>query len=229
MVQGAPGRKSIRRNEMHEEFETLLRNLTPTGETVDLATIIFREAWEKRSSGVHERIAQLHREAKEMDKSIGLLVDRVANASNPQLISVYEKRLVELQRDRAALVEKMELSAKPLPDFDSTLRTALVFLASPWKLWETGTLEDRRAVRKLVFTEHLQYAPELGFRTAETTLPFKLLAEVESQNNGVVRVVGIEPTLCHQNWILNPARLPVPPHPHIAADSIRRTWLLYCT
>ena len=23
--------------------------------------------------------------------------------------------------------------------------------------------------------------------------------------------VGIEPTLCCQNWILNPARLPVPP------------------
>ncbi len=29
----------------------------------------------------------------------------------------------------------------------------------------------------------------------------------------MVRVVGIEPTLCHQNRILSPARLPVPPHP----------------
>ncbi len=104
-----------------------------------------------------------------MDKSIGLLVDRIANASNPQLISAYEARLIDVQRDRAALVEKIELSAKPLPDFDATLRTALAFLASPWKLWESGKLEDRRAVRKLVFTEHLQYAPESGFRTAETT------------------------------------------------------------
>ena len=33
----------------------------------------------------------------------------------------------------------------------------------------------------------------------------------------LVRVVGIEPTLCHQNWILSPARLPVPPHPPSAA------------
>ena len=23
--------------------------------------------------------------------------------------------------------------------------------------------------------------------------------------------VGLEPTLCYQNWILNPARLPIPP------------------
>ncbi len=27
----------------------------------------------------------------------------------------------------------------------------------------------------------------------------------------IVLRVGIEPTLCYQNWILNPARLPVPP------------------
>ncbi len=29
----------------------------------------------------------------------------------------------------------------------------------------------------------------------------------------MVRAVGVEPTLCHQNWILSPARLPVPPRP----------------
>jgi hypothetical protein len=33
----------------------------------------------------------------------------------------------------------------------------------------------------------------------------------------VVRAAGIEPALCHQNWILSPARLPVPPRPHGAA------------
>ena len=35
----------------------------------------------------------------------------------------------------------------------------------------------------------------------------------------MVRAVGIEPTLCHQNWILNPARLPVPPRPPIAVGA----------
>lgn len=186
-------RKSIQRDELHQKFEALLRNLTPTDDTIDLATAIFRQTWEKRSSGVSERVTLLRKDAAAMDKSIGLLVDRIANASNPQLISAYEARLIDLQRDRAALIEKMELSAKPLPDFDTTLRTALSFLASPWKLWETGKLEDRRAVRKLVFTEHLQYARESGFRTAETTLPFKLLAEVGSPNSEVVQTTGIEP------------------------------------
>jgi hypothetical protein len=34
----------------------------------------------------------------------------------------------------------------------------------------------------------------------------------------MVRAVGIEPTLCCQNWILSPARLPVPPRPLVAND-----------
>lgn len=34
----------------------------------------------------------------------------------------------------------------------------------------------------------------------------------------MVRVVGLEPTL-QRNWILNPARLPIPPHPHSARIS----------
>jgi hypothetical protein len=34
----------------------------------------------------------------------------------------------------------------------------------------------------------------------------------------MVRAVGIEPTLCHQNWILSPARLPVPPRPLIVTE-----------
>ncbi|WP_077965386.1 hypothetical protein [Ensifer adhaerens] len=108
-------------------------------------------------------------------------------------VEAYEARLVDLQREKAALVEKIENSEKTMPDFDKTLRTAIAFLASPWKLWETGKLEDQRAVRKLVFSEHLQYAPELGFRTAETTLPFKVLADIAAQNVQVVRAAGREP------------------------------------
>src|SRR6202047_4760456 len=34
----------------------------------------------------------------------------------------------------------------------------------------------------------------------------------------LVRAAGVEPALCRQNWILSPARLPVPPRPRHAAS-----------
>lgn len=186
-------RKSFSSDEMHGKFDALLKTMTPADEVIDIATAIFRETWVTRSAGTAERNALLRREISSTDKSIGLLIDRIADSSNPELIQAYEARLVDLQRQKAALSEKVEDSEQKLPDFNVTLRTALEFLASPWKLWETGNIEDRRAVRKLVFTEHLQYAPELGFRTAETTLPFRVLADIAANNIEVVRATGLEP------------------------------------
>ncbi len=186
-------RKGIKRDEMHNAFDELLKGLVPTCEVIDLATDIFRETWAKRADDAGQRVALLEREIKTVDKSIELLVDRVANATSPQLVAAYEKRLLDLDRERAAVAEKVASTAKPLPDFDATLRTALDFLANPWKLWDSGRLEDQRAVCKLVFTEHLDYAPESGFRTAETTLPFKVLDAVTSQNPEVVPRRGLEP------------------------------------
>ncbi len=186
-------RKSFSSDEMHGEFEALLKRMTPTVEVIDLATGVFKETWEKRSAGTAEQAAILRKEINSTEKHIGLLIDRIADTTNPELIKAYEARLVELQRKKVAQVEKIENSHGVLPDFDATLRTALNFLASPWKLWETGNIADRRAVRKLVFTDKLQYAPELGFRTAENTLPFKVLADVAATKGRMVPPAGFEP------------------------------------
>lgn len=186
-------RKSFGRDEMHSQFEALLKKLTPSAEIIDIATAVFRNMWAKRSAGAAERNALLRRELSTTENSIGRLIDLITGAANAELIATYEARLVDLQRQKAALAEKIETGAKAMPDFDATLRTAITFLSSPWKLWETGRTEDRRAVRKLVFTENLQYAPEVGFRTAETTLPFRVLEGLQVDNVEMVPPAGFEP------------------------------------
>ena len=47
----------------------------------------------------------------------------------------------------------------------------------------------------------------------------------------LVRMTGLEPTWNCFHWNLNPARLPIPPHPHIklvSADYSACAWLLRC-
>ena len=46
--------------------------------------------------------------------------------------------------------------------------------------------------------------------------------------NFVLRV-GIEPTLCYQNWILNPARLPVPPPKQGVQNYKNFSFIFNCT
>ena len=71
---------------------------------------------------------------------------------------------------------------------------AMTFLASPWKIWESGVLEAQRTVLKLVFADQLAYSQKEGFRTPETTIPFKVLAAIQGPEMQMARPAGFEPT-----------------------------------
>ncbi len=102
--------------------------------------------------------------------------------------------LAEYESRKALLGERIANCGRPLPDYDETFRTAMEFLANPYKLWVSDRLEDRRAVLKLVFADRLAYAKDEGFRTAETSLPFKALEGFSGSKKEMVPLVGLEPT-----------------------------------
>ncbi len=72
--------------------------------------------------------------------------------------------------------ERMANLGRQASSFDDTLRTALEFISSPWNLWNSERLEDRRAVLKLTFADKLRYMRDEGFRTA--SLPFNMLGQI---------------------------------------------------
>ena len=52
-----------------------------------------------------------------------------------------------------------------------------------------------------------------GVRLINKAGPFRLAVPIEPLVF-LVRMIGLEPTLPRGNWNLNPARLPISPHPH---------------
>ena len=80
-----------------------------------------------------------------------------------------------------------------LGDFDDSFRTAIDFLSNPHQLWDAGHIEDRHAVMKLTFANRLAYKRGEGFRTPETTLPFKALGSFREGENKMARLGGFEP------------------------------------
>ena len=73
------------------------------------------------------------------------------------------------------LAENIAKCGTPIRDYDDTFRTAMGFLESPWNLYASEHLADKRAALKLTFPNQLRYHREEGFRTPETSLPFKML------------------------------------------------------
>lgn len=121
-----------------------------------------------------------------IERKIEQLLDRVVEAGSDSVVRAYEKRIGDLEIQKALMREKIASCGKPLKSFGETYRTAFDFLANPCKLWHSPRIEDRRAVLKLVFAEKLSYVRGESYRTAQISMPFKMLGHMEtlSKPNG---------------------------------------------
>ena len=117
----------------------------------------------------------------------------MVEAEVPVLVETYEYKVRELQEQKAALREKIKNCGRPLYTFDESFRTAFDFLGNPHKLWSSDRIEDKRMVLRLAFSDKLPYDQNEGFRTAQTSLPFRLLGDFKVGNYEMVDESGFEP------------------------------------
>ena len=188
-------RKSIKREVLEGEFEALLHTLEPTPGLFKVARRMFETLWQHWVAFQRERRRALQADQVNIERKIEQLLDRIMDADSSTLINAYEKRIQSLEQDKISMSEQIAACGQPVRGFDESFRTALTFLASPWKLWASEALEDKRAVLKLAFADRLAYVRNEGFRTAETTLPFKVLEGISQGKNKLAEREGFEPSV----------------------------------
>ena len=187
--------KSVRRDEIESEFELLLYGVQPTPGLVKIASAMFKRIWDHRIGQIGAQAKALEAELLKIEKQISQFIDRAVAAEAPGVIAAYEGKVQELTTQKMLVAERMVKTDHPAANFDVALRTALDFLANPWKIWNQGSLESRKAVLKLTFAQQLRYSRKEGFRTADLSLPFKLLTQLGKGESGMVPRMGFEPML----------------------------------
>ncbi len=185
--------KSIKREQIEGEFEALLQRLTPTTGMFEAATAMFKKLWEHRREYAQTYRQLLKAELAKKERQIQTLLDRIMGAELPSVIGAYEQRIRQTEQEKIVISEKIGQCGRPLSSYEKTYRTAMDFLANPYKLWAHGRLEHKHAVLKLAFADKLTYVRGEGYRTAKTTLPFKVLEGFLDQSKGMVRPAGLEP------------------------------------
>ncbi len=187
--------KAIAREKIEGEFVNLLHQLVPSVPLFKTANKMFEIWWNYRQAQIAQRGQSMEKEIRKLDQSIEQLMDRLIETDSQTMIKAYEKRIKQLETDKAVLIEKSTQSLRPMRSYDAALRTALDFIASPYKLWDSGRLCDRRAVLKLAFPGGLQYHRNTGLRTAETPLPFKVLGGLTGKQIELAEREGFEPSI----------------------------------
>ncbi len=184
-------RKSIKRDEIEGAFTALLDSLVPSPRLFALARAMFRDAWNQRAAQAVEIARGYEREVVKIEKQIGLLVDRIVDSSSDTIIAAYEKRIGSLERTKLALEEKRAKSGERQGTFEELFERAFDFLANPSKLWHLGRFEYRRLVLRLSFAEQLAYCRNEGFRTPKTTMPFRMLSDLQGGGNMMAEREGV--------------------------------------
>ena len=149
--------------------------------------------WDKRLAQMQEIKKALRRDILKLDREIESFLDRIADTDSNTAVAAYERRITKLEKDKLLKTEKLENGTHPQRSFEEMFELALTFLSNPWKLWASGRLEDKRTVLKLAFDERLSYCRNEGLRTPKTTLPFKVLGDICTQNQDMAVRQGFEP------------------------------------
>ena len=199
-------RKSIKRAEVEDAFEKLLKSLAPPKSLFPIANAMIKDIWDVRIASLTDRRKAQKVELTRIETIIRKAADRLIETESSAAAQALEAKIDKLEAQKALISEQLA-KTKPKPrDFDTTFRTAMDFLANPWKHWEKGGEHDRQTVLKLVFAAPTPYVRNQGFRTAKTTLPFKVLGDLGEGDEPVAERQGFEP------WVgLHPQRFSRPP------------------
>lgn len=169
--------KSIPRDKIEGEVGEIIKALQPTENLMTLARAMFRHIWQARRAQAQQIMDRGKREIARLEAEITTIFDRIMCASNATIIQRYEDKIEDLERQKARLTETLSQNLEPRGTIEEKLEPAMRFLANPWNLWETESVQARRLVLKLAFSTPLEYCRNEGPRTPKIALPFKLLEQ----------------------------------------------------
>ncbi len=185
--------KSIKRSDIEGEFEELLRKIQPTKELFEAMHVVLRKLWDEQMVKAKAGATNLKAEYAKLEKQAEKLIDMMMETNDEMIRSRYEKRLRQIENEKIGFAEKAAARSTLHTRFDVAYRTAMGFLENPLKLWLSGHYKAQQMVLKLVFCDQLQYARNGGYRTAATSMPFKLFERLTTPEEGMVELSGFEP------------------------------------
>ncbi|MFY0620872.1 MAG: recombinase family protein [Pelagimonas sp.] len=188
--------KSIPRDKVEDAFGEVIKTLEPSPTMFALAKTMFHAAWDGRSEQMKKSTASVKRQITEAEKQIDSLLTRIINATNDSVISAYEKKIAKLERSKVRLQDSLIHHAPKQGRLEEMLEHSLQFLASHWKLWDSGNITLRRMLLRLAFADRFAYHRIEGARTPELSIPFKVLGMFQygEKYNGAGG--GTLPTVC---------------------------------
>ena len=177
-------RKSIRKEVLEGQFEELLQTLQPSQGLFNLAFQMIRDIWDGKIAGARVEGQTLKSEIATVGRKIDQLLERLVDAESASVIAAYERKIEELQSQKALLTEKIETVGKPRRSFSETYRTARI--SQPFQMLKGLEMRENNAKRDMV--------PPVGLEpTCLAAADFESAASTNSTTGARAKALAFRP------------------------------------
>lgn len=175
---------------MEPQFVELLQNITPREETLEVMRAFASGAYRTRTANKGQERRALEKEEEKVEDEVATLIRRLGKTTDDDVAGELEKEVKLLKNKRAqALAKIQELDQKPR-DFDKAWTSVSTCLKDPAQQWESGSLNQKKTVHRLVFASAPAFDRNEGFSTYDLTLPYLVSSTLQGSSNGLVELAG---------------------------------------
>ena len=184
---------SKKREIVHEEFMSLLSEITPSEGTTRLFKEIILRRWNeayKESRQLSLNIQdELERAKTNKSRVLDLYIEGKLNKED------YESKMEEIRSQISNLELRLSDTTEDTNNKDKVIDDALLFLSNPAKFWNLSSIELRKRIQNSIFPEGLVYDCKDGFGTVKPSnsyLLIKKIADKSAKNSNLVAATRIE-------------------------------------
>jgi site-specific DNA recombinase len=182
---------SVDREQLHTEFEKLLKAIRPNKRQLLLFKKIVLSRWNEECKDLKERKKQAAKNLELLDTKRQNVLDLFIEGR----LSDKEKdeQLAKVETDRVALRLKHSEIDQEVDNREQVIDIAIDFMTNVSNYWRTAPLELQRRFQNLVFPDGITYEFENGFGTAKMSKSYEVIQDMDVKNPSMVAATGIEP------------------------------------
>lgn len=165
---------------LHADFESLLKNITPTDDFIDTAKTQALTIYQACYDNIKNDNKLKEFRIKQIDKEIANCFEKYKNTSNSIFIQKLEEQVNELESEKQHIEAELNNSTTiEIMPFDEAFTYVEEFIKNPLKLWQQSDIFMKRQIYKLTFEEKLSYDKQNKFSEPKLSPIFKMIHNVK--------------------------------------------------
>lgn len=169
--------KSYKADLVHMAFEETLQDVEPDEKVFSLVKAITRDLWEKQKGAIKNKRKDFAKTIQAQQFEIDTLTEKILTTKEKTLTNIYEQKLITISERLEENKTKIASLNVSEDSFGTALEEVFNFVKSPYQIWTSGDINDKKLVLKLAFAEEMAFNPEKGFGTPKLSAIFNVFED----------------------------------------------------